>query len=253
MTPALDRYAWTNRWRHYHPAEKLLLAGGLLLLSLLLPPLTTAPLILLTVWLAAAPGAGIPTKTLIWTLAAPAGFLLAGLPLLLLSVDLSGGVSLSAEGGDKAARLLARSLAAVASLALFALTTPVAVWAPLLRRGGVPAALVEILLLMYRLLFVVAEQAGAAARAQAARLGYDGARRSLRSLGLLIANLLQRSLAQARRLEIGLAARNFDGELRVLSPPHSLSRRRLLAIAAVLLAVALAGLLGDRWLTGAVG
>ena len=42
---AIDHHAWTNRWRDWHPAEKLLPAGSLLILTLMLPPLTTAPLV----------------------------------------------------------------------------------------------------------------------------------------------------------------------------------------------------------------
>jgi hypothetical protein len=52
-------------------------------------------------------------------------------------------------------------------------------------------------------------------------------RRGIRSLGLLAATLLGRSLARARRLEIGLAARGFEGELKVLTPPRALSTTRL--------------------------
>jgi cobalt/nickel transport system permease protein len=45
----------------------------------------------------------------------------------------------------------------------------------------------------------------------------------LRSLGLLLASLLPRALDRARRLETGLAARGWDGEMRVLSDTPALS------------------------------
>ncbi len=247
-----DQHAWTNRWRQHHPAEKLLLAGGLLLLSITLPPLTTAPVVLLVIGLATVVGAGIPAAALGRVLAVPSAFLLTSIPFLVLSVSSSQGIAFSPSGLETALRVVARSLAAISSMAFLTLTTPVIAWAPLLRRLGVPQAIVEIMLLIYRLLFVFAEQTVTTSQAQAARLGYDGIRRSLHSLGLLVASLLERSLARMRRLEIGLAARNFDGELRVLQPTYELSRWRLLATAAVLLAVGLAGLLGDAWLAGVV-
>ena len=67
-------------------------------------------------------------------------------------------------------------------------------------------------------------QAAAIRMAQEARLGWHGWRRSIRSLGLLIAMLLPRAMESARRLEMGLAARGFDGNLRMLSsaPPTSI-------------------------------
>jgi len=39
---AIDRHAWTNRWRDRHPLEKLVPAGGMLLVALILPPWPTA-------------------------------------------------------------------------------------------------------------------------------------------------------------------------------------------------------------------
>jgi cobalt/nickel transport system permease protein len=133
-------------------------------------------------------------------------------------------------------------------MAFLTLTTPVVAWAPLLRRLGVPQPIVEIMLLIYRLIFVFAEQAVTTSQAQTARLGYNGIRRSLHSLGLLVASLLERSLARMRRLEIGLAARNFDGELRVLQPTYKVSPWRLALIGGALLAVATVGLLGSSLL-----
>ncbi len=247
-----DQHAWTNRWRRYHPAEKLLLAGGLLLLSITLPPLTTAPVVLLVVWLATVIGAGIPAAALARFIAVPSAFLLTSVPFLVLSVSSSQGIAFSPSGLETALRVVARSLAAISSMAFLTLTTPVIAWTPLLRRLGVPQAIVEIMLLIYRLIFVFAEQAVTASQAQAARLGYDGIRRSLHSLGLLVASLLERSLARMRRLEIGLAARNFDGELRVLQPTYALSLWRLALIGSTLLAVAAVSLLGNQLLAKAM-
>jgi cobalt/nickel transport system permease protein len=245
---AIDHYAWDNRWRHRHPGEKLLLAGGLLLIANVLPPLTTAPLIILVAGLATVVGAGIPLATLLRVVAVPATFLLTSVPLLAVSVDFEQGLALSPAGLDTALQVGARALAAVFCLTLLLLTTPVLDWAPLLRRTGVPAVIIELLLLIYRLVFVFAERATTATQAQIARQGYSTFPNSVRSLGLLAASLLQRSLAQARRLEIGLAARAYDGELRVLTPTYPLSCRRLVLTGAVLLGVALAGGLLPRLL-----
>lgn len=240
----IDQYAWTHRWRDHHPAERALLAGGMLLIAVTLPPLATAPLVVLAMAVATVAGAGVPLTAWLRVMAIPAGFLLLSLPFLAVSLDLTDGVRLavSAAGAWLALAVGLRSLAAVSALAFLTLTTPVAELVPWLRRIGVPQAVVEIALLMYRLLFIVADCAAATRQAQEARLGYSSVRRGIRSLGLLTATLLTRSLARARRLEIGLAARGFTGELRVLAPERTLSRRRLATIAAVLIAVAAGGL-----------
>ena len=228
---AIDQHAWTNRWRDWHPAEKLLPAGSLLILTLVLPPLTTAPLVLAGTALAVVCGAGVPWATLLSVLAAPAAFLLAGIPFLAVSVDFSHGfdLHLSDDGLRLALTTILRALAAMSCLAFLMLTTPLTDWVVLLRRVGVPAGVVELILLIYRLIFVFFERALTGHQAQTARLGYSRLDRSVRSLGLLAGNLFQRALAQAQRLETGLLARGYAGELRVLAPKRVLSRMRLAA------------------------
>jgi cobalt/nickel transport system permease protein len=239
-----DGSAWTNRWSQHHPGERILLAGGLLLLTMVLPPLSTAPLVLLAMTTATVVGAGVPLTRFLRALLVPAGFLMVGLPFIALSLDLDDGVRLvlAPDGVRLALEVGSRALAAMACLVGLSLTTPVTELIAGLRRLGVPQPVVEIAYLMYRLLFLVAERALTARRAQEARLGYVTFPRGVRSLGLLIGTLLTRSLAQGRRLEIGLAARGFEGELRVLMPARPLSARRLAVVGATLLAVGIGGL-----------
>ncbi len=242
--PAIDHYAWTNHWYQRHPAEKLVPALSLLALTLVLPPLSIGPLVLAGTMLATVCGAQVPLRTLLRVMAAPAAFLLAGVPFLAISLRFNDGFSLhlSSDGLRLALETSVRALAAMSCLAFLTLTTPLVDWAPWLRRVGIPAGIVELILLIYRLIFVFAERALTGRQAQTARLGYSRLDRSVRSLGLLAGNLFQRSLEHARRLEIGLAARGYDGELRVLTPERVLSWPRL---AAMMIAVALIGLAGD--------
>jgi cobalt/nickel transport system permease protein len=247
---AIDRHAWTNGWRGHHPGERLLLAGGGLVLALTLPPLTTGPLLCVLMAGATVVGAGVPARAFLGVMALPAGFLLTSAPFLALSLELGDGLHLaySSSGATLALAVTLRSLGALSCLALLALTTPVAELVPWLRRLGVPAVVVEIALLIYRLIFIFTERALAGQRAQAARQGYSTRQRGLKSLGLLVATLFQRALERARRLEVGLAARGYVGELRVLTPKRPLSRRRLAGTVGLLLAVALGSVLLDRGL-----
>lgn len=245
---AIDRHAWNNRWQRYHPAEKLLLAGGLLLVSITLPPLTTAPLVLLIMALATVMGAGVPVRAFLWVIALPCAFLLSSVAVLAVSLDFTGGIRLafSPAGMAAALQVMMRSLAAVSCLSFLTLTTPIIDLLPLLRRLGVPSLIVELMLLVYRLVFVFAERVASGRQAQAARLGYCDFRTTLRSLGLLTVNLWQRSLARARCLQIGLEARGYDGRLRVLTPVQAPSRPRLIGIGGLLGVTGLAGVWLDR-------
>jgi cobalt/nickel transport system permease protein len=87
---------------------------------------------------------------------------------------------------------------------------------PALRRLRVPAAVLEVASVTYRLLFVLLESLHTIREAQTARMGYSSIRRSYRSSGALAAAVLTRSFDRARRLQQGLAGRGMETGLRVL-------------------------------------
>jgi cobalt/nickel transport system permease protein len=245
----IDRIAHTNRWTRRPTPEKLLLALGGLGLCLGGPTLATGPLMLVVASALALGAARGPARAYFAVLGLPVGFLLASLPMLMISVDPSGGQVLAwrTDQWPVAAALLGRASGAAACLTLLVLTTPVHAMIPGLRGIGVPAFLIEIMLLTYRLIFVVAETAAAGYAAQAARLGHVGWRRTLRSLGMLAAALFQRSMTRAQHMETGLAARGFDGNLTVLpedAPPVSIPR--CAAIVSLLAATLGCALLAER-------
>lgn len=243
----IDRTAHGNRWRHRHPLEKLVLAIGLLAAVLVLPPRPTAPLVLLVTLAAATLGARIPPATVLKVLAVPAGFLLLGLPGLVISLRIEPGLAIGLVPGGLTLALDVglRALAAASCLALLILTTPLPDLVHGLRRLGVPKPFIEVMLVTYRLIFVLVETAAAGSRAQAARLGYAGFRRGCRAFALLAAALLATALARARRLEAGLAARGYDGDLAVLTDGRPPSLPGLaLAAAAVAAVVMVGGLAG---------
>jgi cobalt/nickel transport system permease protein len=239
MSP-LDRTAHLNRWRHRSLIEKAVLALGMLLLSIVLPPYPAAAMVGVVMTLAALIGAGVPVGVWLACAAGPMGFLVVGAVSLVLQVDGSG-LGWAPNGVMMAAGLIARSLAGLSCLLFLALTTPTTDLLGGLRRLGVPAEIVEIALMMYRFLFLLADAALAMDAAQAARLGHSTRRRRLRSLGLLVANLLPRALDRARRLETGLAARGWEGEMRVLSHTPPLSIPGLALVFSTELVIAAAG------------
>jgi cobalt/nickel transport system permease protein len=240
MSP-VDRAAQLNRWRHRSLIEKAVLALGMLLLAIALPPGPGALLAAVVMMAAALAGARVPPKVWLAYAGAPMGVLLVGAFSLAVQVDASG-LSLAPGGLTAAASLVARSFAALTCLLFLALTTPATDLIAGMRRLGLPAEISEIALLMYRFLFLLGDTAMAMDAAQAARLGHVGARRRLRSLGLLIANLLPCALDRARRLEVGLAARGWNGEMRVLTKTTKISRPTLALILLVEVFTAAAGI-----------
>lgn len=229
MNSPIDRLAHASRWRLFPVAEKAVLSFGLLALALTLPPVPGGVLVLAAA-VAAALAAGTPIRCWARIMAAPFGFVLLGSAALLVSV----GDGLELADGQDALAVLVRGTASIACLLLLSATTPASDLIRGARRLGLSAELAELTLATYRFIFLLDQIARTIAASQGARLGHDGWRRSLRSLGLLVAALLPRALDQARRMEIGLAARGFDGSLPSLAPHRPASPARLAAVAALL-------------------
>ena len=240
VMPIADRVANLNRWRRKSLVEKATLALGMLALALLLPPFPAAPVIAAIMTGAALIGARVPAGIWLALAAGPLGFMLTGAAMLTVQIDATG-LSLAPNGFAVAAGLIARSTAGLSCLLFLALTTPVTDLLAVMRRLGLPVEVTEVALLTYRFLFLLADTAMAMDAAQAARLGHDGFKRRLRSLGLLAANLLPRAMDQARRMEVGLAARGWEGEMRVLPQQAKVSVFGLTAVLAVEAATAAIG------------
>jgi cobalt/nickel transport system permease protein len=233
MANRLDRLARAGRWHAPPLAEKALLALGLLALALVVPPWPGGVLVLVTALIATL-AAGTPPGRWLRTAAAPFGFILLGSAAVALSVS----DGLAFTGGQDAIRVLVRGSAAIACLLLLTTTTPAAELMRGARRLGLPCELAEVALSTYRFIFLLERTARTVTASQAARLGHDGWRRSVRSTGLMAAALLPRALDRARRMEVGLAARGFDGTLPTLTARRPVSPVRLAAIVALLTVIA---------------
>ena len=236
MQTAIDRAAYLNRWRHRALSEKVLLGLGMLALALVLPPIPAAPVIAVLMSAIALLGARVPVRTWLAAAAVPVGFLLTGAATLMVDIS-PHGIGLSRAGTVAAGMLAMRALGALSCLLFLALTTPATDLVGGMRRLGLPAEIADIALLTYRFIFLLASSAASMDAAQQARLGHSSLRRRFRSLGLLTANLLPRALARANRMEQGLAARGWDGEMRVLHNRRAASVPVLAAIFVLMAAV----------------
>ncbi|MEU9030516.1 cobalt ECF transporter T component CbiQ [Streptomyces sp. NPDC048383] len=230
----IDVAAHGSRWRRRHPLEKALLGLGLTVTAVCLPPWPGGPLVAAATLAVLLGPAGVAGRQLWRAFRVPLGFCCTGaLPLLVSLGGPSGFVSLAPDGPRHAAELLLRTSAASLGVLLFAFTTPVSDVLPRLVRAGVPAPVVDVALVMYRIGFLLLDSMAQVRRAQAARLGHTNRAAVWRSLAGLAATSFVRAFDRAGRLQEGLAGRGYDGALRVLVPEATLSRRFLAASAAL--------------------
>ncbi|MCJ1680883.1 cobalt ECF transporter T component CbiQ [Streptomyces sp. APSN-46.1] len=231
----IDVAAHSSRWRRRHPLEKALLGLGLTVTAVSLPPWPGGPLVAAATLAVLLGPAGVAGRQLWRAFRIPLAFCFTGaLPLLFAVGGPAGLISAAPDGPRHAAELLLRTSAASLGVLLFAFTTPVSDLLPRLVRAGVPAPVVDVALVMYRIGFLLLDSIAQVRRAQAARLGDTGRAALWRSLAGLAATSFVRAFDRAGRLQEGLAGRGYDGTLRVLVPQSTLSWRFLAASGALL-------------------
>jgi len=179
----------------------------------------------------------VPTRLVVARLLVPMGivlvivllklFMTPGDPLFYVSL---GQVNLTAsrEGLRSGLVLGARVAGAVSMIILLGVTTPAHDVFRALFWMKAPREWVEVAMLMYRYIFVLVETAANMATAQRLRLGYRGARESLRSLGVLSGSVLLRSAEQAVKTSEAMVLRGYRGSLPV-SPMRPFTRADVIA------------------------
>lgn len=245
----IDAAAHSSRWRRRHPVDKAVLGLGLTVLAISLPPWPGAVLVLVAAVALLLGPAGVPPGKLWRAYRVPLGFCVTGALTLLIQVGGPGGFVAFADGGPaRAGGLLLRTSAASLGVLLFAFTTPMSDLLPRLVKAGVPAPVVDVALVTYRMSFLLLDSMSRIRQAQAARLGHTTRAATWRSLAGLGATAFVRAFDRASRLQAGLAGRGYDGTLRVLVPEARISRPFLAAGAVLLVGLVALTLVLERFL-----
>ena len=230
----LDAYAYTNHLKQLPPLQKLLFALTTLAIALLAHPLTQAAIFVwLNLWTIGY--ARIPIKAYGRVLAVVSIFLLTSLPALLINAialdeitaiqaNSLGGLEIgnwylfvSYSGLMQAMEIVVRSLACFSCLLFILFTIPFAELLSILRQCRFPPVLLDLLLLMYRFVFLFLDVATQLQLAQQARGGYRTRQRWMQSVALLAGQLVVRSLQRYQQFSLGLTARGFNGQFQVYS------------------------------------
>lgn len=243
----IDAAAHSSRWRHRHPVDKAVLGLGLTVLAISLPAWPGGAVVLAASLALLLGPAGVPGRRLWRAYRVPLGFCVTGAAPLLVQVGGPDGfLSLAPDGPLRAGELLLRTSAASLGVLLFAFTTPMSDLLPRLVRAGVPAPVVDVALVTYRMSFLLLDSVRRIREAQAARLGHTTRSAAWRSLAGLGATAFVRAFDRATRLHTGLAGRGYDGTLRVLVPEARVSVRFTAASVALLATLAALTLVLER-------
>ncbi len=129
-------------------------------------------------------------------------------------------------------QLIFTALSSVSCLYFLSLNTTMTDILTELRRLHVPNLLVELMMLIYRYIFILMTVADNIRNSQNSRLGNKDYRTSLRSFAGLISVLFVRAVKKAEAQFNGLESRGYDTEIRVLSEHYPPKTREIVWIAA---------------------
>jgi len=160
-------------------------------------------------------------------------FMLAALPLLFTVpgetlARLPAGLAISAAGLERFLSLALKSWLSVQAGIVLAASTPFPDLLLAMRALRIPRLLVAVFGLMWRYLFVLADEALRLLRARAARSGQGGLPGAkiggglawrARVTGSMAGSLFLRAFERSDRIYMAMVARGYDGEVRSLPPP----------------------------------
>lgn len=231
-----DRYSYLSRLKEIDPTAKLAMSAVSVVLCLCMGGLTVGLFTVVFFSVLTAVRGGVAARTFLRLMRAPFFFLLIGTLTILLGrfppgTELLVGVTAGAHvyGVTRAslyagAQLIVHAMGCIASVYFTVLSTPVTDLLLALRRMHVPQLMLELMELIYRFIFVLYESMQRIHTAQASRLGYEGLRRSYRSLGELIGTVFLKAYRKSDRIYVALEARGYDGVLCTLPQPYQSGR-----------------------------
>lgn len=248
----IDKLCYTSKLRYENAGEKFAFSIITLLICVTSRSLEVALVVLAAMGILTVVKGGIPPLRYLKFMTLPLAFLLLSTAAIVINIkqdplDLFalplGNWYLT---GSKASllyalQLILTALGAVSCLYFLSLTTPLPDILEVLNKLHCPRLLVELMMLIYRFIFILMDTAYAIATAQDCRLGNKDYRTSLHSFGLLGSVLMIRAISRSKKLYAAMEARSYDGTIRVLSetlPPKKKVIAEIVLFEAALLAFA---------------
>ena len=164
---------------------------------------------------------------------------IAEMPMGLFSIGI-GGKFLVVTGFSllQGVTLIFVSFASVSCLYFLTLTTPMIDILHVLKKVHCPLIMIELMMLIYRFIFVVLDMASAIIISQRCRLGNRNFITELNSMGQMLAVLLVRSLNKSNILFDAMESRCYTGELHVLKDYNPVNKAEAVVASGILAIIA---------------
>lgn len=218
----IDKYSYNNNLRNVSPRAKFILAFGFLIIATWSDSsLVHAAIFLLNVIIIIFL-AKIPFKNFLKILGIPLGFLVLSIITIVITfgnqeylLQMHIGklqLGITSQSLSQGVTLFFRSFASLSSMIFLTLTTPMIDLIKVLKKFRVPDFFIELMVLIYRLIFIFLEECMEIRNAQEIRFGYSTMKNSFKSLSVLIKIIFIRVLQRNKEMLISLECKLYDGE-----------------------------------------
>ncbi|GAA0785970.1 cobalt ECF transporter T component CbiQ [Hathewaya limosa] len=220
----IDKYAYTNRLKDLNPMTKFIFSLSILIFSLSNKNIFVFGGILIFLSLLTMYVVRISLKKYLKLLSIPFIFLMVSIITMIFSIGTTKDVFLfhlklgsyyvgiTKLGMEQGMLLFCRALSSLASTYFFALTIPMNQLIQVFKTLRLSKTFIEIMILIYRFIFIFLEESRELYVAQDLRFGYKGLRNSYKSTALLIRILFIRVMSRYEELNISLETKLYNGE-----------------------------------------
>lgn len=242
----IDKLAYSSELRYKSPFLKSAFAAGTLLICVGARSFVVSIIVLVLMGCLTVFYSRASLSHYCKLMTAPFAFLLLGTiaiavnyttePMDLLSVPLGQHyLAVSQASLLYAVRLIVVSLASVSCLYFLTLTTPMLDLLAVLRRLHCPWLIIELMMLIYRYIFVLLDMASAIMTSQNCRLGNRNAKTAIESMGQMLSVVLIRSMNRSSFLFDAMESRCYDGQIRVISDTMEATQKERAAVGCALI------------------
>ena len=227
----IDKLAYSSKLRYKSPNLKAFLAIGSLVICIVLSRLIISLIILLSMGILTVFIGKTPLLRYLKLMLIPLLFLFLSTIAIIFNISNEPLDFFSFKIGIKfisvsyyslyfALNLILTALASVSCLYFLTLTTPITDILNVLKKLHCPSIILELMLLIYRYIFVLLNTANSIQISQKCRLSNRNFKTSITAMGQMLSVLLVNSFKKASYLYDSMESRCFNGEINVLSESY---------------------------------
>lgn len=234
----IDKLCYQSGLRYVNAGVKCAFAVITLLICVMSRSIACACVILAATGILTIYKGGVPVFRYLRYMMLPLAFLILSTLAILLNLAKTPGdlfaiplgswyLTGSCHGLFYALQLIFTAMAGVSCLYFLSFSTPMPDILQVLEWIHCPRLLMELMLLIYRFIFILLSVASSITVSQHSRLGNRNYRTSLKSFGALVSVLFIRSFKKANALYDAMESRCYDGAIRVLNETYPPKKREI--------------------------